>query len=118
MIKVVRASYQITGEVPMDHNEKWQAVDAQRTRLADLLDTLSDVEWTYPSLCEGWTVHDVATHVAVAPYASIGTVLKAAAKARGNFNRMIYALTKEEAAKRSPGEVIGMLRGAVGLRRL
>ncbi len=41
----------------------WQAIDAQRTAVADLLADLSAEEWRLPSLCEGWTVRDVAGHL-------------------------------------------------------
>ncbi|NIH87457.1 maleylpyruvate isomerase family mycothiol-dependent enzyme [Amycolatopsis granulosa] len=102
----------------MDHNDKWLAIDAERARLADLFATLTDVERAAPSLCDGWTIHDVATHVALAPYVGFGTVLKAAVKARGSFNRMVHDLTKREAARRSAAEVTAMLRDAAGLRRL
>jgi len=102
----------------MDHNDKWLAIDAERARLADLIEPLTDVERTYPSLCAGWTVHDVATHVALAPYIRFTHVIRAAIKARGSFNRMVYEVTKQESARRSPAEVTGMLRGAVGMRRL
>ncbi|MDQ0379442.1 maleylpyruvate isomerase family mycothiol-dependent enzyme [Amycolatopsis thermophila] len=102
----------------MDHNDKWLAIDAERARLADLLETLTGAEWTRPSLCAGWTVHDVATHVALAPHTSVGTVLKAAVRARGSFNRMVDTLTRAESAKRSPADVTRMLRGGVGVRRL
>ncbi|WP_431925533.1 maleylpyruvate isomerase family mycothiol-dependent enzyme [Amycolatopsis tucumanensis] len=102
----------------MEQNDKWLAIDAERTRIADLYETLTDVERTYPSLCDGWTVHDVATHVALAPHVGVGTVLKAALRARGNFNRMVYDLTKRESARLSPPEVVELLRTAVGMRRL
>jgi uncharacterized protein (TIGR03083 family) len=102
----------------MDRNDRWLAIDAARARLADLLDSLSDIEWTYPSLCAGWTVHDVGAHVALAPYISVGTGVKAMIRARGNFNRMVDLSTREEAAKRSHRDVITMLRDAVGSRRL
>ncbi|MFD2396737.1 maleylpyruvate isomerase family mycothiol-dependent enzyme [Prauserella oleivorans] len=102
----------------MDHNDKWLAIDAERARLADLLETLTDHEWAQPSLCAGWTVHHVATHVALAPYVSFGTVLAVAIRARGDFNRMVDMLTRREAAKRTPAEVMELLRRAVGLRRL
>ncbi|AIJ25716.1 maleylpyruvate isomerase family mycothiol-dependent enzyme [Amycolatopsis methanolica] len=102
----------------MEQNDKWLAIDAERTRIADLYETLTDVERTYPSLCDGWTVHDVATHLALAPHVGFGTVLKAALRARGNFNRMVYDLTKRESARRSPPEVVELLRTAVGVRRL
>lgn len=36
---------------------------AERRDLADYLDTLTEDEWTRPSLCQGWTVRDVVGHV-------------------------------------------------------
>jgi uncharacterized protein (TIGR03083 family) len=102
----------------MDRNDRWLAIDAARARLADMLDTLSDSEWDRPSLCAGWTVHDVSAHVALAPYISVSTGIRAMVRARGNFNRMVDMATREEAAKRSHGDVITMLRDAVGRRRL
>lgn len=36
---------------------------AERTDLADLLDTLTPAQWAAPSLCEGWRVRDVVAHV-------------------------------------------------------
>lgn len=40
---------------------------AERGDLATLLRGLSDDQWRTPSLCEGWTVHDVVAHL-VTPY--------------------------------------------------
>ena len=36
---------------------------AERTDLADLLETLTPGQWEAPSLCEGWRVRDVVAHV-------------------------------------------------------
>ncbi|GAA4773982.1 maleylpyruvate isomerase family mycothiol-dependent enzyme [Actinomycetospora chlora] len=36
---------------------------AERTDLADLLETLEPEQWEAPSLCEGWRVRDVVAHV-------------------------------------------------------
>jgi uncharacterized protein (TIGR03083 family) len=102
----------------MDRNDMWSAIDAQRARVADLLEQLSGAEWKHPSLCENWTVHDVAAHLTLAPYITIGATLKAVLKARGSFNRMVYATAKEQAAARAPGELIAMIRNAIGSRRL
>jgi uncharacterized protein (TIGR03083 family) len=49
----------------MDREDVWRAVDDQRRRLVELLEDLSDEEWDRPSLCEGWTVRQVAAHVAL-----------------------------------------------------
>jgi uncharacterized protein (TIGR03083 family) len=36
---------------------------AERQDLADFLETLTPEQWGQPSLCRGWTVHDVVTHL-------------------------------------------------------
>ena len=46
-----------------DDDRVWQTIDAQRRLVADLLASLSDDEWRQPSLCDGWTVKDVAAHL-------------------------------------------------------
>ena len=47
----------------MSRERIWQAIDDQRTSLADLLEDLSEQEWRHPSLCGGWTVQDVLGHM-------------------------------------------------------
>jgi uncharacterized protein (TIGR03083 family) len=49
----------------MNRDDVWRAIDDQRRRLVDLLEDLSDQEWEHPSLCQGWTVRQVAAHVAL-----------------------------------------------------
>jgi uncharacterized protein (TIGR03083 family) len=41
----------------------WPIIHAQRTALADDLAGLTDQQWQTPSLCSGWTVHDVVGHM-------------------------------------------------------
>ena len=36
---------------------------AERLELADLLDTLTPEQWAAPSLCAGWSVRDVCSHL-------------------------------------------------------
>lgn len=49
----------------MEHSEVWTAIDDQRRALVRLLEDLSEQEWRQPSLCEGWTVRQVAAHLAL-----------------------------------------------------
>jgi uncharacterized protein (TIGR03083 family) len=49
----------------MHRDDVWRAIDEQRSRLVELLEDLSDDEWEHASLCEGWTVRQVAAHVAL-----------------------------------------------------
>src|SRR3954471_4681529 len=41
----------------------WPTIHAERTALADDLSALSAEQWATPSLCAGWTVHDVLAHL-------------------------------------------------------
>src|SRR5262245_28952343 len=41
----------------------WPAIDDQRRRTADLLESLTEQQWEHPSLCDGWTVRHVAAHL-------------------------------------------------------
>ena len=49
----------------MDREDVWRGIDQQRRDLVALLEDLSDQEWQHPSLCQGWTVGQVAAHVAL-----------------------------------------------------
>jgi uncharacterized protein (TIGR03083 family) len=49
----------------MVRSEVWSAIDDQRRAVVGLLESLSEEEWDRPSLCEGWTVRQVAAHLAL-----------------------------------------------------
>ncbi|MFI1462930.1 maleylpyruvate isomerase family mycothiol-dependent enzyme [Nocardia carnea] len=44
-------------------NDVWSMVHAERAALIDDLTHLEVEQWGTPSLCDGWTVHDVAAHL-------------------------------------------------------
>ncbi|MFI1016134.1 maleylpyruvate isomerase family mycothiol-dependent enzyme [Streptomyces sp. NPDC020965] len=44
-------------------NDVWPLVHAERAALIDDLARLDDGQWETPSLCTGWTVHDVVAHL-------------------------------------------------------
>ena len=41
----------------------WQAVHAERRALISDLEPLSPEQWSRPSLCPGWDIHDVVAHL-------------------------------------------------------
>lgn len=41
----------------------WPVIKAERESLADDLTPLSDQQWQTPSLCTGWTVHQLLAHM-------------------------------------------------------
>lgn len=70
----------------------WPLVHAERHALVDDLSRLTDEQWRTPSLCEGWTVHDVAAHlVGNASHISVLGLVVAMARARFDFDRMNQA---------------------------
>jgi uncharacterized protein (TIGR03083 family) len=95
--------------------EHWTAIAAERRALADLLDGLEPAQWSTQSLCDAWTVRDVAAHLALASNASIPRFLLAAVKARGNFHRASEALTSVE-AQRPTEEIVADFRLSIDKR--
>jgi len=78
----------------------WPLVHAERAALVQDLAGLTDDQWRTPSLCPGWTVHDVAAHlVGNASPTSIPGVLAALVRARFSFDRM-----NEQDARRHRGD--------------
>ncbi len=44
-------------------NEVWNIVHNERQALINDLEQIDSQQWTVPSLCEGWDVHDVLAHL-------------------------------------------------------
>ncbi|TIC87381.1 maleylpyruvate isomerase family mycothiol-dependent enzyme [Nocardioides sp. GY 10113] len=98
----------------MDTDTVWRHIDDERAWLADLLESLPDDSWRQPSLCEGWTVRDVAAHLAFAQ-TPVRELLWPAVRAGFRYDAII-----KETALRSPlthQEIAATLRGFVGSRR-
>lgn len=95
----------------------WQALDDERARTADLLESLSEAEWAQPSLCTGWTVREVAAHLTLGPQTRIPQVVVDLVRAGGNFDRMVDRTARRHAAH-PVDELVAELRGIVGSRRL
>ncbi|MQY08196.1 maleylpyruvate isomerase family mycothiol-dependent enzyme [Actinomadura macrotermitis] len=96
---------------------KWQVIADERAGLADLLATLTADQWAHPSLCEGWTVREVAAHLGLGPRMGPGKTALALARARGSFDRMVRDTALREAA-RPAGELVALLRSGAGSRHL
>lgn len=101
----------------MNDDELWAAIDTQRARTADLLATLTADDWAHRSLCEGWTVRDVAGHLTLQQM-TLGAALRLALKHPGihSMNRIIQTSGRDQAALPTE-QIIGAIRGMVGSRR-
>ncbi|MFE9101947.1 maleylpyruvate isomerase family mycothiol-dependent enzyme [Actinomadura geliboluensis] len=93
----------------------WPMVHAERAALIDDLAHLDDEQWREPSLCEGWTVHDVVAHlVGTARTTRLGFVV-GLVRARFDFHRQnARGVERERGA--SPQETLERLRQVASRR--
>ncbi|TWD74888.1 uncharacterized protein (TIGR03083 family) [Kribbella amoyensis] len=101
----------------MDTETIWHHIDAERASLADLLSGLTIEQWDTPSVCPGWRVRDVAAHVISSPQARVWPVVRGLARARGDFNRMVYEEARRAGSQYAPAEIVAQYREYAGSRR-
>ncbi|MFG6192134.1 maleylpyruvate isomerase family mycothiol-dependent enzyme [Nonomuraea sp. JJY05] len=101
----------------MRHDDILAWTKAERLGLAAFLEDLDDHEWDAASLCDGWTVRDVAAHLTLSTRTTLFVAIKGAIRARGDFNRMVADLARERAARFQPRELIAQLRETAGSAR-
>lgn len=97
----------------MDRDALWYHIDTQRAAAADILAGLTEEHWGRPSLCDGWTVRDVAVHLAWQDV-KVREVLVPLLRARFDTDVMI-----RDTAIRSPithDQIVAKLRGFAGRR--
>jgi uncharacterized protein (TIGR03083 family) len=87
----------------------------ERKIAADLVDSLDADQLAAPSLCDRWTVRDVAAHLLMPLVTPMPRVLLAVAASGFNFDRANVRLTAE-VARRSPAEIAAGLRERAGTR--
>jgi uncharacterized protein (TIGR03083 family) len=69
--------------------DTWQAVDEERSALADDLATLDDGQWDAQSLCSEWKVRHVVGHLIAGADVKTGQFLAGILKSGLNFNRFM-----------------------------
>ncbi len=103
----------------MDEDQVWTAIDGQRRRVAALLDGLTADQWRHASLCEGWSVLDVAAHLTLQQL-TVADAVRFAVRHPSlvrDVNRVIHESARLQAAALTPEEIIAAIRGMVGRRR-
>ena len=89
----------------------------EREEFASFLDGLTQEQWNSPTLCELWTVREVAIHtVSYDELGAAGLVVRFL-KGRLNTDR-INAIGVADYADRSPDQVVAMIRANTGARGL
>jgi uncharacterized protein (TIGR03083 family) len=97
----------------------WSAIDSQRGRVAELLESLDDDQWEHPSLCEGWTVRDVGAHLTLQQMTlaqAMRVVLRNPSHAL-DVNRIIHESSRRQAVALSTEAIVAAIRATVGQRR-
>jgi uncharacterized protein (TIGR03083 family) len=89
----------------------WALVHAERAALVEDLEGLDEEEWERPSLCEGWTVHDVAAHLVDTWRTTRLGFVVGLARARFDFHRQ-NARGVERWRGATPQETLQRLREA------
>lgn len=93
----------------------WELVRREREALVEDLAGLTDEQWELPSLCGGWTVHDVAAHLVDNARTTRLGIVVAMVRARFDFDRQNDdGVAREKGA--TPAETLDRLRAVVGRR--
>lgn len=98
----------------MDTDAIWHHVDFERAALADLLETLPDDAWRVPSLCDAWTVRDVAAHLCFS-HARVRDLVGPAVRSGLRYHAMIRTTAIDSPLTHA--QIVATLRGFVGSRR-
>jgi uncharacterized protein (TIGR03083 family) len=90
--------------------DPWPTIKAERQALLDDLEPLAADRWATPSLCDGWTVHQVLGHITATARTTTPGFFVNMAKAGFRFDRMIAAGVGREASG-TPQQTMDGLRG-------
>lgn len=93
--------------VGMERQEVWKETLDARRALAGHLAELRPDEWDQPSMCEGWTVKDVAAHILLHPSFRWRDAPGMVGRNVGRgYNAMIFRETKRRSDQRTPQDVL------------
>lgn len=69
--------------------DTWHHIAAERGRLVDALDGLSETDWAGPSLCAGWSNREALAHIVSTAELTAGKFFLGMARNGFNFDRMV-----------------------------
>ncbi len=75
-------------------------------RFRELASGFSADEWSQPSLCDGWSNHDVLAHLVIGYRAGAGVIAVEMLRHGGSFDHANAGLARSLAASGDPGELL------------
>jgi len=94
--------------------DTWDTIQADREAFADYLASLAPEDWDKASLCDGWSVKGVSTHLLVTPTMSKGQIMLAFLAAGFNLDKMSAKLVDKMTAEMSTDDIIDQTRATAG----
>jgi uncharacterized protein (TIGR03083 family) len=94
----------------------WPEIHRQRIAVADLLDGLRADQWGQPSLCEGWSVRDVAGHLTLQQI-RLRELTGMLRHWKGGMEPTIQDAARRRAAEWTPAQLVANIRDTADLRR-
>lgn len=92
--------------------DPWPLVHAERAALVQDLRGLRPEQWETPSLCAGWSVHDVAAHLVDSALTTRLGFVRGLVRARFDFHRLNEAGVRRHRGA-TPAETLQSLEAAV-----
>lgn len=82
----------------------------ERLSLATFLKTLTDAEWASPSMCPGWSVHEVVAHLTLSTRESPWQFMRSMLKARGDMDKAFLESARHRGRQFSSAELVAQIR--------
>lgn len=96
--------------------DTWEMIDAERTEMSDLCDTLTPEQWDMTSLCTAWRVRDVIGHVSGGANLSAGRAFLTLLKYGFRLGPMLEQ-TAIQAGSAPTAQLAAEMRSTIGARK-
>lgn len=83
---------------------------AERTRLVEMIENLSEHQWDHDSLCDGWRVREVAAHMSMPFRTSALSMLAGIVRARFSFDEYADSAARRDTATYNSAQLLDFLK--------
>lgn len=97
-------------------NDVYARTTANRLRFADVVDSLRPEQYAEPTLCDGWSVHELAAHMVQPFVIGFWGFFREALRHRGDTGATVDAIARRTARRHSVPDLTALLRAHAGRR--